>query len=104
MHRRTWQKFEQRVCEFFGGSRKGPMQERDANDCKHPYLHIQCKHSKRNAMITGWYRAKEKTKTSGKIPVLAIGLENKGGFWVLCHNSDLIAVARQRGVNETTQS
>jgi len=72
------------------------MQEKDANDCKHPYLHVQCKHSKKNAMITEWYKAKEKTKTSGKIPVLALGLENKPGFWVLVKESDLLAVAEIR--------
>jgi len=72
------------------------MQEKDANDCKHPYLHVQCKHSKRNAMITEWYKAKEKTKASGKIPVLALGMENRPGFWIMCHSSDLLAVVEIR--------
>lgn len=76
------------------------MQEKDANDCKHEYLHIQCKHSKRNAMVNLWDKAKDKTKKTGEIPILALGVQGRRGFWVLCKASDLQAVAaiRERAV------
>ena len=97
MHRRTWQKFEQRVAEWFGGRRTGPMQETDANDINHPQIHCQCKHSKKHAVIGVWDKAKAKTLNNGKIPVVALGVKGRPGFWLLVHSGDLMAIANQKG-------
>jgi len=93
---KTWKAFERRIARFFGTNRKGPMQEKDANDINHPYLHVQCKHSVRHAVINIWDKAKAKTKSTGKMPVVALGVKGRKGFWLLIHSSDLKAVAEQR--------
>jgi hypothetical protein len=98
MHRRTWQKFEQRVAKFFGCGRTGPMQEKDANDIDHPHIHCQCKHSNRHAILTIWDAAKRATKKSGKIPIVTIGQQGRPGFWILVKESDLVAIANQRSL------
>ena len=92
----NWKRFERTVAKFFGVTRKGPMQERDANDIRHPHMHVQCKHSKRHAVINIWDKAKAKTVNNGKIPVVALGVKGRPGFWLLCHSSDLTAIANQR--------
>ena len=72
------------------------MQEKDANDLDHPQLHCQCKHSKRHAVIGVWDAAKKQTEKSGKIPVVALGVKGRPGFWLLVHSSDLGAISKQR--------
>lgn len=94
MHRRTWQKFEQRVAAFFGCGRKGPMQDTDSTDIEHEFIHCQCKHSKRHAVISVWDRAKKIADKDGKTPCVALGVQGRRGFWILCHKDDLVTLAR----------
>ena len=93
---KTWKKFERTVANFFGCSRTGPMQARDANDIDHDVIHCQCKHSKRHAIITVWDAAKAVAKRDDKIPVVAIKQKGRHGWWILCKSDDLQAVANQR--------
>jgi len=96
VHRRTWQKFEQKMGEWFGGSRSGPMQAKNANDIKHDFIHCQCKAAKRHAILTVWREASEEAKKDGKIPVVAIREKGKRGDFLLIKKEDLVAVANQR--------
>ena len=91
---KTWKQFERVVARFFGVERTGPMQAKDASDINHPYLHVQCKHSVRHAIVNVWDAAK---KAAGdKIPVVAVKTKGRHGFWLLVHSSDLTAVSNQR--------
>jgi len=92
---KAWKAFERRVAYFFGCKRTGPMQAKDENDLNHPHIHCQCKHSKRHAIIGVWDAAKKQTEKSGKIPVVALGVRGRPGFWLLVHSSDLVAVSRR---------
>ena len=91
---KVWKAFERKCAEYFGGSRTGPMQAKGASDVNHHCLHIQCKHSKRIALVKVWDEAKE--KSNGKIPIVAVKEKGRPGFWLLVHSSDLVAVAEQR--------
>jgi len=93
---KTWKKFERVVAGFFGCRRTGPMQEKNASDINHDFLHVQCKHSKKVAIVNVWDAAKKVADKSDKIPVVAIKQKGRKGFWLLTHSSDLTAVANQR--------
>lgn len=94
---KTWKANERKVARYWGCRRKGPMQEKDANDIDHPHIHCQVKYSKHtpsNVKICD--RAKAKTKKNGKIPCVAYCVKDRPGFFITCHNSDLQALAHQR--------
>lgn len=55
------------------------------------YIEIKCR--KRFAIITEWYRAKELAEKEDKIPVVAIGIKKKRGFWLLAKELHLLKVA-----------
>jgi hypothetical protein len=93
---KAWKAFERAVAAFFGCSRTGPMQEKDANDIDHPHLHCQCKHGKRFAILTIWDAAKKIADRDGKIPIVAIKQKGRHGFWLMVHSSDLNAVSNMR--------
>ena len=92
----AWKKFERSVARYFGCERTGPMQAKDANDINHDFLHVQCKHSKRHAIVNVWDAAKKVAYKDGKIPVVAIKVKGRHGFWLMMHSNDLIAVSNQR--------
>ena len=98
---KTWKKFERNVARFFGCERTGPMQSKDASDIDHPNLHVQCKHSKRIAILTIWDAAKRASR--GKIPIVAVKQKGRHGFWLFVHSSDLTAIATQRAKRGTTE-
>ena len=91
---KAWKKFERSVARFFGSTRTGPMQSKDASDVNHHCLHIQCKHLKRIAMVGLWDAAKR--VAGNKIPIIAVKQKARHGFWLFVHSSDLQAVATQR--------
>ena len=91
---KTWKRFERSVAKYFGCNRTGPMQLKDASDIEHHCLHVQCKHSKRIAMVTLWDAAKKVAKN--KIPVIAVKQKGRHGFWLFLHSSDLGAIHTQR--------
>jgi hypothetical protein len=91
---KTWKKFERSVARWFGCERTGPMQSKDASDINHHCLHVQCKHSKRIAMVTLWDAAKD--VSGDKIPVVAVKQKGRRGFWLFVHSDDLRAVSEQR--------
>ena len=93
---KAWKKFERTVARYFGCERTGPMQAKDANDINHDCLHVQCKHAKRHAILSVWDAAKRVARKDNKIPVVAIKQKGRHGFWLMCHSSDLTAVANQR--------
>lgn len=93
---KTWKAFERAVATYFGCRRTGPMQEKDANDINHEHLHVQCKHSKRHAIVNVWDQAK--SVCGSKIPVVAIKNKGRKGFWLLIHSDHLGAVSNQRDV------
>ena len=97
-HRGTWKAFERVVSSFFGCTRTGPMQAKDASDIDHPIVHCQCKHSQRHTILTVWDAAKVVADKSGKIPVVAIKQKGRHGFWLMCHSDDFIEVAKQRAM------
>ena len=92
---KTWKAFERAVASYFGCRRTGPMQEKNANDINHPNIHCQCKYSKRHAIVGVWDAAKAVSK--GKIPIVAVKVKGRPGFWLLVHSGDLQAVANQGG-------
>lgn len=98
---KTWKAFERAVAHFFGCKRTGPMQPKDATDINHDLIHCQCKHSKRHSIVNVWDRAKAAAK--GKIPIVAVKVKGRHGFWVLVHSSDLTAVSNQREVARNKQ-
>lgn len=98
---KVWKAFERKVAVWFGCRRTGPMQGPDENDINHPHLHVQCKYSKRHAIVGIWDAARRQTEKSGKIPVVALGVKGRPGFWLLIKDSDLGAVSNQRDIVKT---
>jgi hypothetical protein len=92
----AWKKFERTVARFFGCERTGPMQEKDANDINHDCLHVQCKHSKKIAIVNVWDAAKAVADKEGKIPCVAIKQKGRHGWWIMVRAEDLTAIANQR--------
>jgi len=93
---KAWKQFERRVAKFFG-CRRNPLSGRNGghscSDTLHKDLYIECKQSKRHAVITLWNQAKWEAsrykKDNKKIPVVCLSEKNRPGFWVMCHSSDL---------------
>ena len=92
----AWKQFERAVARFFGCERTGPMQEKDANDINHDCLHVQCKHSKKHAIVSVWDAAKAVADKAGKIPCVAIKQKGRHGWFIMMKAEDLTAVANQR--------
>lgn len=95
-HRRTWQKFETTVARFFGVERSGPMQAKDASDIDHGTIHAQCKLAKKHAIVSVWDAALAIAKNDKKIPVVAIKVKGRHGWWIMCKSEDLLNVAGER--------
>ena len=94
MPTKTWKAFELAVAKYFGGWRTGPMQSKAETDVRHEKLHVQCKHSKRIALVNVWDEAKQNCK--GKIPIVAVKQKGRHEFWLLVHSDDLLEVAEAR--------
>jgi hypothetical protein len=97
---KSWKAFERRVARFFGCQDRNPLSgingKHTASDTLHPELFIEAKQRQHYAIIRLWDEAKQLSTKEGKIPVIAISEKNRPGFWVLCHSSDLTAIANQR--------
>ena len=96
MSDKPWKRDERKCCRFFGCERRGPMQELNDADGTHPQLHSQVKRRKKHSIIGTWDDAKDFTKKTGKIPIVALTQHNRKGFWILVKEDDLIAVAELR--------
>ena len=96
---KVWKQFERTVCAFFGGLSRAKAHfgyVKNNSDIIHDTLHVQCKHSKRHAVVNIWDAAKEVADKTDKIPVVALKVKGRHGFWLLIHSKDLISVANQR--------
>lgn len=97
---KSWKAFERRVAAFFGCERNplsGRNSKHSASDTLHRYLFIECKQSKRHAVISLWDKCKVLAKKEDKFPVVCLSEKGRPGFWIMCHSSDLLTVAAQRG-------
>lgn len=101
-HRRTWQKFEQRVASWFGTTRKalsgsGNQPGETTSDTNHPRLYIECKYRAAHAAVHTWDDAKPKADAEGKVLVVALGVKGRSGGWLLVHVDDFLTVAEEFG-------
>jgi len=107
----TWKDKERQVAQFFGlPSNRGRTPLSGGNsghtrsDTLHPVLFIEQKHRKKNPWIDLWKKVNQLAKKENKVPVVTMTLHGHRGFWIMCHSSDLIAVANQRKkVKETIE-
>lgn len=91
--RRTWQKAEQRVAEWFGahrnyGSGSCGSVARSRSDSTHELLYIEEKYRERSATRTLHDDAKAKAKKEGKVPVVALVDKSRPGFLLVIHCDD----------------
>ena len=97
---KAWKVFERKTARYFGCQDRTPLSGRNskhtASDTLHEQLFIECKQRKKHAVIKLWREAKELADKEKKIPVVALSEKGKHGFWIMCHSSDLLAVANQR--------
>lgn len=96
---KAWKAFERRVAAFFGCLRNplsGSNSRHSESDTLHETLYIECKQKARIANITLWDDTKIGATKEGKIPVVALSVKGRRGFWILCHSEDLTAIANQR--------
>ena len=96
---KTWKARERQVAKYFGCERNplsGGNSKHTRSDTLHVTLFIEHKHRKSHALLRTYDEAKEQAKAEDKIPVVTISEKGRKGFWVLCHSSDLTAVANQR--------
>ena len=98
---KLWKKFERRAARFFGAERNplsGGNARHSRSDSLHDTLYIECKYSKRHAIVNLWDKSKPLADKEKKIPVVVLGVRGRHGFWVMCHSDDLTAVANQRAL------
>ena len=101
MHRRTWQKSEQRAAADFGslrnpGSGSQNRSDKTRSDSTHERLYLECKASARFAVITLWDDANAKAKREKKTPVVCLQVKNRPGRWYLIKDTDLQMVAEEQ--------
>jgi len=102
----NWKGRERKVAKYFGGDRtplSGGNSKHTRGDVIHPQLYVECKHRKRQAVVSLWRDANEKAKQEdGKIPVCCVSEKGMHGFLLVIHCNDLQAVAAVRErVNES---
>ena len=100
---KTWKARERQTARFFGAERNplsGGNSRHTRSDSLHDQLFIEHKHSKRHAIVNLWDKTKEMADKENKIPVVTLSVKSRPGFWVMCHSSDLVAVANQRLVHK----
>ncbi|CAB5237982.1 hypothetical protein UFOVP142_57 [uncultured Caudovirales phage] len=101
MNRSTWKKREAKAAKAFGARRQvgsGSLgrSDRSRSDSTHEKLFLECKHSKRHAVITLWDKTHEYAKREGKTPVVVLSVMGRPGCWYLVKDTDLEAVAEER--------
>lgn len=98
----AWKAIERRVAAFFGASGRTPLSGGNSghtrSDTLSDALFIEVKQRKRHAAVKLWDEVKALAKKENKIPVVALSVKNRPGFWVMVHSSDLLAVANQRAL------
>lgn len=96
---KAWKAFERAVNKYFGGLSRAKAHfgyVKNNSDIIHDTLHVQCKHGVRHAVVNIWDAAKEVADKDNKIPVVALKVKGRHGFFLLVHSKDLISVANQR--------
>ena len=96
---KTWKSRERKIAVFFGCKRtplSGGNSGHTRSDTLHPSLFVEQKHRKEHAVINLWRKTKELADKENKIPVVTLTEKGKHGFYIMCHSSDLVAVANQR--------
>ena len=99
MHRSTWKKFEMKVARWFGSTRNplsGGASKHSTSDSLSEVLYIECKKRKKSAVVRLWEETNTKARIEKKIPVIALSVSGKHGFWLCVKEEDLTAVANQR--------
>ena len=104
--RRTWQKAEQRIAEFFGarrqpGSGSGGRDDQTRSDSTHPFLFIESKLKARHTTRTLYDETAAKARLEGKLPVVCLCDKFRPGFLVVVHSdrlAELVNVLRNEGV------
>lgn len=102
---KTWKQAERDVASFFGSTRtplSGSNSRHTGSDSLHKRLFIETKYRKRHAVVQLWRDTKELAAKEDKIPVICLKEKGRHGFWVMCHSSDLEAVAAEvaQGIEE----
>lgn len=101
MSDKSWKAFERRVAYWFGAERNS-LSGRNSkagtqSDTLHPHLFIECKQRKSNPTVNLWDACKAQADVEGhKIPVVALSVKGRPGFWLLIHSDDLACVASAR--------
>ena len=96
---KTWKARERQTAKFFGCNRNplsGGNSRHTRSDSLHESLFIEHKHSVKHAITNLWDKTKAMALKENKIPVVTLSVKGRPGFWVMCHSSDLTAVANQR--------
>ena len=96
-HRRTWQRFEERVAALFGCRRQvlsgsSGRDDATASDSTHPVLFIEAKFRDKHAARTLHDATRELARKEGKVPVVALCDKGRPGFLLCIHSDDLAAV------------
>ncbi len=97
----TWKKIEMKIAKFFGSTRtplSGGNSKITRSDSLHDLLFIETKYRKTHSAITLWRNTRQLALSENKIPVCCLAEKGKAGFWVVCHSSDLTAIANQRAI------
>ncbi|OPL18741.1 MAG: hypothetical protein AVO35_13270 [Candidatus Aegiribacteria sp. MLS_C] len=103
---KAWKQFERRVSEFFGGRRNplsGGNGKHTRADVIHPTLFVECKQRKAHSVLRTWDEAADQAKAEGKIPVVALSEKGRPGFWILCKQTDFLAIALEMSVKHPTE-
>ncbi|WP_155322933.1 hypothetical protein [Desulfosarcina ovata] len=99
MMSKTWKTRETAVARFFGAKGRTPLSGGNSghtrSDTLHDELFIEHKHRVKHAVINLWDRIKPLARKEGKLPVVTLSVKGRPGFWLLCHSSDLTAIADQ---------
>jgi len=96
--RSTWKKVERKVAAFFGCNRtplSGGASRHTTSDTLHPRLYIEVKHRRQAAAVSLWDRAAAEAKSERKVPIVALGIKNRAGFWLVIRSEDLLEVAME---------
>lgn len=99
MPEKHWKIMERKIAEFFGTVRtalSGSNSKVTRSDTLHERLFIEAKTRKQHSVVGLWRNTKMLAEKESKIPVVCLTEKGKHGFWIVCHSSDLTAIANQR--------
>lgn len=99
-HRSTWKRRERQAARLFGaerqpGSGSGGRADQTRSDSTHPKLFIESKLRASSSVRTLWEKTNALARREGKVPVLMLYAKGKTGGLIVCHESDLAAVAAE---------